>query len=266
MLTAVYILLGAALAAYGLGLVRGVPWAAWGGTGAIGAAWAILTLLLVQHGRAAGHWPLTNRYEFGLCFVWVQLGLQLLLEWSTGERREGGFGVVIALLVLTFAVTRPAEQREAIRLAPALRSQWLPIHGITSAIAYGACGLAAGLGLMQLIRPAVADARWPAPEWIGHTLARTVALAFPWLTLSILTGALWAEASWGRYWGWDPKETWSLVVWMSYLLFLHLRSMPRWRGRRLGAVAMGAFGLLAFGYAGLPSLVRLVRLETLHGF
>jgi ABC-type transport system involved in cytochrome c biogenesis permease subunit len=265
-LTVVYALLWAALIAYGLGLLQRIRWAGWASTGVVAVAWGILTMLLIQRGYAAGHWPLANRYEFGLCFLWAQLAIQLLLEWSTQERRWGGFGVVIALLVATFLITRPAEQREVTRLTPALRSVWLPIHGLTAAMGYGACSAAAGLGLMQLVRPAAAGRGWPAAGWIDRATARSVGLSFPWLTLSILTGAIWAEAAWGRYWGWDPKETWSLVVWLAYLIFLHLRSLPRWRGRRLGAVAVAAFALLACGFVGLPWLVRLVRLETLHGF
>lgn len=95
---------------------------------------------------------------------------------------------------------------------------------------------------------------------------RAIALGFPWLTLGILTGAIWAQNTWGRYWGWDPKEAWALVTWLFYLLILHLRPRRRWRGRRLAALAVAGFGIVLFTFAGVPWLVRTVRLESLHGF
>jgi ABC-type transport system involved in cytochrome c biogenesis permease subunit len=97
-------------------------------------------------------------------------------------------------------------------------------------------------------------------------MERAVALGFPWLTLSILTGAIWAQKAWGRYWGWDPKETWALITWLWVLLILHVRPLRRWRGRRLAALTVIGFGVVLFTFAGVPWLVRTVRLETLHGF
>jgi ABC-type transport system involved in cytochrome c biogenesis permease subunit len=97
-------------------------------------------------------------------------------------------------------------------------------------------------------------------------MERGVALGFPWLTLGILTGAIWAQNAWGRYWGWDPKETWALVTWLWYLLVLHLSPLPRWRGRRLAALVVAGFGVVLFTFVGVPWLVRTVRLESLHGF
>jgi ABC-type transport system involved in cytochrome c biogenesis permease subunit len=97
-------------------------------------------------------------------------------------------------------------------------------------------------------------------------MERAVALGFPWLTLGILSGAIWAQNAWGRYWGWDPKETWALVTWLFYLLILHVRPLRRWRGRRLAALVVAGFGMVLFTFAGVPWLVRAVRLESLHGF
>jgi ABC-type transport system involved in cytochrome c biogenesis permease subunit len=140
--------------------------------------------------------------------------------------------------------------------------------------------VAAGLGLMHMVsvrgearRSAErTSASAPSAE-IERMMDRAVALGFPWLTLGILTGAIWAQNTWGRYWGWDPKETWALVTWLFYLLILHLRPLrrthdqcPRWRGRRLAALVIAGFGVVLFTFAGVPWLVRTVRLESLHGF
>jgi ABC-type transport system involved in cytochrome c biogenesis permease subunit len=97
-------------------------------------------------------------------------------------------------------------------------------------------------------------------------MERAIGLGFPWLTLSILAGAIWAQNAWGRYWGWDPKETWALVTWLWYLLILHLRPQPAWRGRRLAGLVIAGLGIVIFTFVGVPWLVRTVRLESLHGF
>jgi ABC-type transport system involved in cytochrome c biogenesis permease subunit len=224
-------------------------------------AWIALTNELVERGLEAGHWPLANRYEFGLCFVWAVVGIYLLLEASWRERGGSAFVLTIALLVATWTVTRPAGQRAISPLLPVLRSVWLQVHVVTAVIGYGAFGVAAGLGLMRLLPWATA----PEAE-VERTMERAIALGFPWLTLSILSGGIWAQRAWGRYWGWDPKETWALVTWLWYLLILHVRPLRRWRGRRLAMLTVMGFGLVLFTFVGVPWLVRNVRLESLHGF
>jgi cytochrome c-type biogenesis protein CcsB len=205
---------------------------------------------LVQRALAAGHWPLTNRYEFALCLIWAIIGIYLLLEVSWRERRAG----ITPLL-------------------PALRSPWLQVHVLTTLVAYGAFGVAAGLGLMRLVptspdegEPGGSGDRPLSDERTERATERAVALGFPWLTLGVLTGAIWAQNAWGRYWDWDPKETWALITWLWYLLILHLSPQPRWRGRRLAGLVLAGFGIVLFTFVGVPWLVRTVRLESLHGF
>jgi ABC-type transport system involved in cytochrome c biogenesis permease subunit len=257
------VLLGGAIVAYIVHLASGRQWAGWMASGTTTVAWALLTASLLRRGLEAGHWPLTNRYEFALCFAWTSIGIYLLLEASWRERRAGPYVLAVALLVATYAVTRPTDMRAMAPLLPVLRSVWLQIHVLTAAVAYGAFGVAAGLGLMQLIRGRDAQSAVDKMELITE---RVVALGFPWLTLSILTGAIWAQKAWGRYWGWDPKETWALTTWLWYLLVLHVRPLKHWHGRRLAALAVGGFGVVIFTFVGVPWLVRVVRLETLHGF
>jgi ABC-type transport system involved in cytochrome c biogenesis permease subunit len=232
-------------------------------SGTATVAWVLLTAFLVRRALEAGHWPLTNRYEFALCFAWAILGIYLLLEASWGERGAGAFVLAVALLMLTYAVTRPADMRGMAPLLPVLRSVWLQIHVLTAAVAYGGFGVAAGLGLMQLARGRGSQV---AADEVERATERAVALGFPWLTLSILTGAIWAQKAWGRYWGWDPKETWALTTWLWYLLVLHVPPLRRWGGRWLAVLALGGFGMVLFTFVGVPWLVRAVRLETLHGF
>jgi ABC-type transport system involved in cytochrome c biogenesis permease subunit len=260
MLTTTVVLLCLALIAYAAHLARRWRWTGQAATGLTIAAWGALTVELVKRGLAAGHWPLTNRYEFALCFTWAIVAVYLLLEASWRQRKGGAFVLAAALLTATWAVTRPADERTITPLLPALRSVWLQAHVLTAAVGYGAFGVAAGLGLMRLLK------RDTLPGEVEGAMERAVALGFPWLTLSILTGAIWAQKAWGRYWGWDPKETWALVTWLWYLLILHVRPLRRWRGRRLAALVVAGFGVVLFSFIGVPWLVRTVRLETLHGF
>jgi ABC-type transport system involved in cytochrome c biogenesis permease subunit len=266
MVTLVYVLLWLALIAYVVYLARGERWVGWAATGLTALAWAILTVALLARGLQAGHWPLTNRYEFALCFLWAIVAVYLLLEASWGERGVGSFVLAVALLVATYAVARPAgEWAAAAPLLPLLRSVWLQVHVLTALVGYAAFAVAAGLGVMQLARRDEWIG-WPDAETVERALERCVALGFPWLTLSILAGAIWAQRAWGRYWGWDPKETWALVTWLWYLLILHVRPLRRWRGRRSAILAVIGLGLVLFTFVGVPWLVRTVRMESLHGF
>lgn len=250
---------------YAVYRVREGRWTGRLATGLAASTGGLLTAGLVQRGLEAGHWPLTNRYEFALCFAWAIVAVYLLLEASWRERRAGAFVLAVALLVATYAVSRPADERAIAPLLPALRSVWLQVHVLTAVVGYGAFGVAAGLGLMRLVHKE-GDGRWPAAAEVERAMERAVALGFPWLTLSILTGAIWAQQAWGRYWGWDPKETWALVTWLWFLLILHVRPLRRWRGRRLAVLTVAGLGVVLFTFVGVPWLVRTVRLESLHGF
>ncbi len=272
-----HLLLWIALAGSVAVALRPARWLDLGSLAATSLAWAAFTAGLIARGLNAGHWPLTNRYEFALCFVWATLGVHLLQRglWrdAYAAGRSGAvenatvLGVVLAVAV--YAATRPEAERAIHPLLPALRSVWLQVHVTSAAIGYGACGVAAGLALPQLLRARRANNnnKRPSPDQDAErAVERSVAWGLPWLTLSILSGAIWAQEAWGRYWGWDPKETWALITWLWYLLFLHLRDLRSWRGARLAAWAVAGFLLIFFAFAGLPWLLRTVRLTTLHGF
>ena len=261
-----YALLWAAALVYVVHTATGNRRAGQGATGLTIVAWGMLTGGLVKRGLASGHWPLANRYEFTLCFVWAIVTVYLLLEASWHERRAGPFVLAVAMLVATYAVTRPSAEKALMPLPPALRSVWLQTHVLTAMVGYGAFGVAAGLGLMRLVLRAAPPLVGGTGGGIERAMERAVALGFPWLTLAILIGAIWAQNAWGRYWGWDPKETWALITWLWYLLFLHVRPLRRWRGKRLAWLAVAGFGLVLFTFVGVPWLVRTVRLESLHGF
>jgi cytochrome c-type biogenesis protein CcsB len=249
----------------------GKSWTGWLSSSLLVLTLAVLSAGLVQRGIIAGHWPLTNAYEFGLVFLWSILAIDLLLEATWRQRPFGVFVLAIALVVASYAISRPEGAKVITPLLPALHSVYLQIHVTTSAIGYGAFGVAAGLGLARWILfrehgTDENDERHPSSAEVERMMERSLALGFPWLTLGILSGAIWAQNAWGRYWGWDPKETWALVTWLWYLLLFHLRALRRWRGRRLALSVVLGFGIVLFTFIGVPWLVRTVRLESLHGF
>jgi len=233
-------------------------------TGITLIAWGVLTAGLIERSLNGGHWPLTNRYEFALCWGWVIVAIQLLLQVSRRRHLAGACVLTGALVVMTYAVTRPATEQAIRPLQPVLRSVWLQIHVLTALVGYGSFGVAAGLGLALLIPASIMIEK--NQDECESAMMQVVLLGFPWLTLSILSGAIWAQNAWGRYWGWDPKETWALVTWLWYLLIMHLRPLRRWHGRRLAALIIVGFGMVLFAFLGVPWLVRVVRLESLHGF
>ena len=238
-------------------------------------ALAALSVGLVVRGTRAGHWPLTNRFEFALCCAWATLAFYLLLERGMGTRLGGAFVLPLALLLVLWAARRPEADQAIHPLAPALQTAWFPLHAGCSAIAYGAFAVAGGLGGMFLvgewlrrqgIMPAGETTRYPAPERVEYFIWRAVGLGFPWLTLGMLTGAIWAQVAWGRYWDWDPKESWTLVTWLTYLILLHGRALRGWRGRRVAWLAVAGLGAVGFTFLGVGWLVRTLRLESVHIF
>jgi len=238
-------------------------------------SWALLTAGLVDYGLAAGHWPLVGRYEFPLCLTWAILFIYLALEMGWQERRAGVFALAVALLVATYAVLRPSGEKNPSPLLPVLRSPWLQLHVLSAVMGYGAFAVAAGLAVARLLQRnpglspgADGDGKGWLPD-IGASermMEWSVTFGFPWLTFAILAGAIWAQNAWGRYWGWDPKETWALVIWLWYLMILHLRPIRSWRGRRLVVLVIIGLGLVFFSFIGVPWLVRSAQLESLHGF
>lgn len=265
---AAYATLLVALVAYTLYASTGRRWLGRAGTGVTILTWCLLTATLLVRGIASGHWPLSTQYEFVLGFVWLLLAIYLALEIYWRERRAGTFVLGITLILATYAVSASPARRAIGPLLPVLRSVWLQAHVLTAMVGYAAFGVAAGLGLMHLAYPPEGS----TPDWLPpldeaeQMLERVICLGFPWLSLGILTGAFWAQMAWGRYWGWDPKETWALVTWLWYAMVLHLRPLRRWRGRKLAALVVAGFGIVCFTFVGVPWLVRTIRLESLHGF
>jgi cytochrome c-type biogenesis protein CcsB len=190
---------------------------------------------LVTRGLAAGRVPWGNMYEFVLTVCLVGAVSWLLLVLRRPLARHLGLYVTLALVVLLgFAGMR--LYTKAGPLVPALNSYWLKIHVSAAALASGILLVGFVSASMYLVRsgyeagkqrfPYPLGRRLPAAEALERLTFRVHAFAFPIWTLAIMCGAIWAEAAWGRYWGWDPKETWSFIAWVVYAGYLHARATP----------------------------------------
>ena len=243
---------------------RGIGWVA---TGASAFGLVMLTLGLAVRTVQAGHWPLVNTYEFTLVFLWGIVSVYLLLERVMDTRAGGAFILPIACLVGTYVqVFIPASAKAPQPLLPALRSIWLQLHTITAAVGYGSFAASCGAGLMYLIKETgsgFAD-RLPSPREIDAYNYQAVAFGYPWMSLAIITGAIWGQVAWGNYWSWDIKETWALMVWLVYTLFFHTRVTRGWRGRPAAVISIVGFLVVLFTFLGVGWLARRVGLESLH--
>ena len=147
-------------------------------------------------------------------------------------------------------------------LVPALQSNWLLYHVITCFLGYAAFAVACGISIMYLIKTAIEGSSttasagglmsmFPPLKVLDDLNYRSIMIGFPLLTLGIITGAAWANYAWGTYWSWDPKETWSLIVWFVYAAFLHARITKGWVGKRAAWLSVIGFAATIFCYLGV---------------
>ena len=165
--------------------------------------------------------PLSNRYESLVFFAWCLPAVGLI---AFRNNLQGWLGAVVAMLAcLLLAYASFGVDADIQPLMPALKSNWLLIHVMTAFLGYAAFAVAFGAALLYLVQEKRPRPSLPAPPLLDRLIYRATMLGFLLLTFGILTGAVWAETAWGRYWSWDPKETWSLITWLIYAALLHAR-------------------------------------------
>ena len=217
----------------------------------------IHTAAIVLRGIAAGRLPLTNQYEFATAFAWGLSLVSLVFILKFKFPVLGAFSAPVTFLIIGYAAMQSKKIHE---LMPALQSGWLGFHVSTAIIAYGAFGVSAVIAVIFLLRDKMKDKGFldrhiPNKEKLDMISYRSAALGILFLTFTIITGAIWAERAWGSYWSWDPKETWSLVTWIVYAVYLHLRVRRGWRGRSAAIFAVVGFVCVIFTYIGVNTLL-----------
>jgi cytochrome c-type biogenesis protein CcsB len=223
-----------------------------------------------QIGIGYGHAPLSNIYE-SLTFFALTIGtIYLVVERRYGSRVIGVFALPLAFFALAYASFGTNDLIQP--LIPALKSNWLIAHVISCFIGYASFGLAFGVSIMFLFK---ADGspeddggiltRMPDTAVLDELTHQLIMFGFLFLTVGIITGAVWANSAWGRYWGWDPKETWSFITWLIYAAQLHFRMMRGWRGKRIAVLSIIGFAAVLFTYFGVNLLPGLHSYGALKG-
>ncbi|CAB5044402.1 unannotated protein [freshwater metagenome] len=209
---------------------------------------------VIARGISAHRVPWGNMYEFSTTGSVAVTGMFLLLlrrhslRWLT---LVVTFAVLMTLgtaITLLYVPTAP--------LVPALKSTWLVIHVSAAVISGGVFLLANAVAGAYLYLDRV-ESRGPRPSWalkipsleaLDRLCYRLVAFVFPLWTFAVIAGAIWAESAWGRYWGWDPKETWAFITWVAYAAYLHARATVGWKGRRAAWLCLLAGSSFLFNY------------------
>jgi cytochrome c-type biogenesis protein CcsB len=236
----------------------------WGGIAVALTLAGVLTHagILVTRGLATHRLPWGNMYEFGTAVVLVAVVVFAVFAFKApGLWHIGAFVLAPAVLALVFIGLR--LYAKAGPLVASLRSYWLAIHVTTAILGFGIFFVSGIASVLYLLRtryeakvaaggPGVGDGglriveRLPAASALDRVAHRTAVFGFPIWTFAVIAGAIWAESAWGRFWGWDPKETWAFIAWVVYASYLHARTTAGWRGRAAAWINVVGLGVMVF--------------------
>ncbi|OJX97522.1 cytochrome c-type biogenesis protein CcsB [Salana multivorans] len=237
------------------------------------AGTALLLAGVVTRGIAAGRVPWANMYEFTLMSVLVASVVFLAIQRRTDVRYLGTFLAGLAVLFLFLALT--VLYLDPASVQPALQNYWLVIHVSIATSAVGLSTVGAVTSALQLVKDRYESrgtqprAAWgrrivaslPAPESLERLAYRINAVAFVMWTFTLVSGAIWAEHAWGRFWGWDAKEVWTFVTWVIYAAYLHARATRGWEGRRAAWFSVAGFLSIIVNYWIINQFAN-----SLHGY
>lgn len=216
------------------------------------------------------HPPALGFYEVVSSYAFISVAAVGLVAWR--RRNLSALGAIImplAFLLLGAAMFTPKADLE---LSSKLASWWLNIHVVFAKLTYGAFVVSFALALVYLYRERARGTlaevleKLPSQAVIDDLEFRFVGVGFVFLGMMIVAGAIWANEAWGRYWAWDPIETWSLISWIVYALYLHTRLTLGWRGRRSAMFAMFALPVVLFALIGVPLVYQSIHGAYLLGY
>ena len=223
----------------------------WLGALATALAWtmfAVLTLSLVLRWIAVEHPPYANMYEYTIAMGWGSTLTYLVFERWYGQRSIGA--VLFPGITALFTISLLFFPDEVTPLIPALQAnRILGIHVGMMMASYSALSVSFGAAVLYLLQDGQRRfARLPSAKLLEEIAHKSVLIGFPMLALGVALGAWWANDAWGRYWGWDPKETSALVTWLIYAGYLHARGLKGWRGKRSMWLLVLGYGAVLFTY------------------
>ncbi|WP_370336446.1 c-type cytochrome biogenesis protein CcsB [Catenulispora sp. MAP5-51] len=220
---------------------------------------ALHVIGVVCRGLAAHRVPWGNLYEFTVAGSAVAMALYVGLLFRKNARWLGVFvtGVIVAILGLAMEVL----YKDAEQLVPALHSPWLVVHVAAAVLCSGMFTVATVATVLYLVKSNYEDKaklgtanpnsmwkRVPSAMKLDLTAYRILAFSFPVWTFTVIAGSIWAERAWGRYWGWDPTETWAFITWVVYAAYLHARATRGWKGQGAAIIALLGYGCFIFNY------------------
>jgi len=250
----------------------------------------LLFFILCSRWIVAGYFPLSNLYESLLFLTWTLLTVYLYLEIKTNSRLIGAILIPITLLINGFAnLTLSPEMQKSSPLVPALQSNWLMLHVSMMLLSYGTLIMGSLLSILFLVisKNKEVDLQFAQNsslplsnvmlEYYDKTIIspttniselgklkllqsldnwsyRIIGLGFPFLTIGIISGGVWANEAWGSYWSWDPKETWALITWLVFATYLHARITKGWEGNRTAILGGLGFFVIWICYLGVNFL------------
>jgi cytochrome c-type biogenesis protein CcsB len=230
-----------------------------------------------------GYFPLSNLYESLIFLSWGISSIHLIIEAKTGSRLIGSISTPILFFISGFSsLTLPTDMQKALPLVPSLQSNWLMMHVSMMMISYATLIVGSLLSILYLafiffgkkevdsqleISPATVDSQTTMDsqatlvvsklsllETVDTWSYRIIGLGFPFLTIGIISGAVWANEAWGSYWSWDPKETWALITWLVFAIYLHSRLLKGWQGKKAALVGSAGFFVIWICYLGVNFL------------
>jgi cytochrome c-type biogenesis protein CcsB len=249
-----------------------------------------LFFILCSRWIVAGYFPLSNLYESLLFLTWTLLTVYLYIETKTSSRLIGAILIPVTLLISGFAnLTLSPEMQKSSPLVPALQSNWLMMHVSMMLLSYGTLIVGSLLCILFLVISGYQDVnlkvkdnsslplynvmldyyevkRLSSPpevsefgklkllQSLDNWSYRIIGLGFPFLTIGIISGGVWANEAWGSYWSWDPKETWALITWLVFATYLHARITKGWEGKKTAILGGLGFFVIWICYLGVNFL------------
>jgi cytochrome c-type biogenesis protein CcsB len=236
------------------------------------AAAALQTAVMVIRAIVVGRAPFQTLYESLAWFAWSAVVAYLIIEWRRQVRLPGFFVSLVSGGAVLYALL--GQSPEVKPLFPALQSVWFFWHVAIAFASYAVFVVAFAVEisyLFQLLMWKLGSTRdyGLSRENIGRfhrSVHQLVLFGFPMLTFGIMSGAAWANEAWGTYWQWDPKETWSLITWFVFALYLHTRVRPSWRGAPSSVIMIIAFLCMVTTFIGVSWLAKLLGIPSLHTY
>ncbi len=214
---------------------------------------------LVLRSVLIGGLPLNNGFEFGLCFVFVAALAYVIIE---RKFSIGGIGLFVMPILVALCAWLVSIDLTIEPVMPALRSYWLAVHVSAAVIAYGAFAVSFAVSTAYLLKEkSKEDAQsrlaqsLPSLKVLDEITYKLIFVGLPFLTIMLVTGAVWAEYAWGAFWSWDPKETWALITWLVYAIYLHTRFMRGFKGKRAAWLSVLGFAAVIFTFFGVSYLL-----------